>query len=184
MVRKCDSRSLKAATRDAIEQSYAKVGHFITAASRLDVAVSELVASVTMIDDSPFAGNLPHAIDLGRKLEILSTLQAIGKEKGIDTQMKKIIDGAKRISSARNIVAHGLYLVSNGRLSLVSFTASKMLKVKDHEVEIALDTLPERAEAAEELSESCYALAKALTALRRTLYSDPASLREALTAKA
>ena len=58
-------------TEDEMRATYYVVGEFITSTSRLDSALSSIVASMTSLDDNPFAEFVTHHIITGQKFYIL-----------------------------------------------------------------------------------------------------------------
>ena len=174
--RKRDPAQWSFSTREETGLTYAAVGEFITSASRLDSALSALVAAMTSLDDNPIAEYVTHHISTGQKLGILGVYIS----KGIEPRLDKAVDRAQSILSIRDTVAHGLYSRTSGRITLNSATASKAAKMLTKETEVFVDTLPALSLEADQICNLVAEVCASLRLLRRRKHPDLRALFDAM----
>jgi len=115
----------------SLEEGYLLIGRFITLFSDLDVRLSEFVAQFFRLNiKHDWADTIVHSMDVGRRCEIIKAFCH-----GLDSfkDIKKTVEKIEKISTARNIAAHGrLARNPQGELYLRLHGAAKFLRSSPH----------------------------------------------------
>jgi hypothetical protein len=113
------------------QRAYAIVGELILIASALDNQLNRICISALSLTESPMLEPVVASLDSARKIEILkayaSNLTAMDWKKGL----KAHAEAVEVVNRARNIAAHSVMSFRDGKITLHSPAAAKLLKSID-----------------------------------------------------
>ena len=105
------------------------IGRFTVTVSYLDIEISKLMASMFELHRSPFADNLIHSIDLGRKREIINAFAKPLKTSQLAVDLAKLASDVGDTVSDRNVVAHGALRLIDDQICIASFGAQSEFRM-------------------------------------------------------
>ena len=122
-------RSQDAAPQE-LDNFFRDIGALIVATSQLDVQISKLISAMAEMGENPAAHFLIHAVDLGRKREIIESYCSMFEGAGLSaiSDLRRLNGIVKDVAADRNTVAHGVLRKVSGHLAIESFAATRQFR--------------------------------------------------------